>query len=290
MKTVGFYVIYSFIWLLTLLPLRVLYIISDGFYQIVFYILKYRRDVVADNLHHAFPEKTGQERFKIEKDFYHHFCDSIFESFKVLHLSKAEIDKRFIFLNLDILDEYYKKGQNVVLISGHYGNWEWMVGIDALIQQKFLAIYKPLSDEKFNGLIKSLREKFAGKGEMVAMNDVYKVILKYEHQQQLIITWFLGDQSPPKDYPLWVNFMNRETPFYSGPEKIARKFGHAVVFMNIYKVKRGYYEVEFVPLFDDPKSTSENEITLAYVKMLEDTIRKEPAYWLWSHRRWKHTR
>ena len=116
------------------------------------------------------------------------------------------------------------------------------------------------------------------------------IILHVEsmRKKQPFLTWFLGDQSPPKDYPLWINFMNRETPFYSGPEKIARKFGHAVVFMNINKVKRGYYEVEFIPLFDDPKNTDENEITTAHVKMLEGFIRKEPAYWLWSHRRWKH--
>jgi KDO2-lipid IV(A) lauroyltransferase len=290
MKTVGFYFVYCFIWLLTLLPLRALYLISDGFYQVVFYVLRYRRNVVADNLMHAFPEKSDKERLDIEKKFYRHFCDSIFESFKVLHLSKAEVDKRFVFLNINILNDFYEKNRSVVLVSGHYGNWEWMVGIDTLIKQKFLAIYKPLSDEKFNGLIKGLREKFAGKGEMVAMSDVYRVILKYERQKQILVTWFLGDQSPPKDYPLWIKFMNRETPFYSGPEKIARKFGHAVVFMNINKVKRGYYEVEFTPLFDDPKNTVENEITRAHVKMLEDTINKEPAYWLWSHRRWKHTR
>lgn len=290
MKLFAFYIAYSIIWLITLLPFRILYLLSDFFYFLLYHVFDYRKKVVAENLQYAFPEKTADERKKFEKGFYHHFCDSMFESFKILHMSKSQIDKRFVFLNIDVLNKYYEKGQNVVLVSGHYGNWEWMVGIDALIKHKFLAIYKPLSDEYFNQLIKSLREKYAGKGEMIAMNDSFKVILKHEREKQLFITWFLGDQSPPKDYPLWINFMNRETPFYSGPEKIARKFGHAVVFMNIQKVKRGHYEVEFIPLFDDPKNTKENEITLAHVKMLEDTIRKEPAYWLWSHRRWKHKR
>jgi len=290
MKTLGFYFAYGILWLITLFPLRFLYLISDGFYQVVYYLIKYRRDVVADNLKHAFPEKSNIELQSIEKEFYRHFCDSMLESFKILHLSKTELKKRFVFKNIELLNSFYEKEQSVVLISGHYGNWEWMVGIDELIRHKFLAIYKPLADKKFDGLMKSLREKYAGTGEMVAMNDVYKFILKYEQINQLIITWFLGDQSPPRDYPLWVNFMNRETPFYSGPEKIARKFGHAVIFMNIKKVKRGHYETEFIPLFDNPKNTKENEITLAHIKMLEDTIREAPAYWLWSHRRWKHRR
>jgi len=290
MKLVAFYIAYSIIWTITLLPFSILYLISDIFYFLLYHVFAYRKKIVTENLQYAFPEKSAIERKTIEKAFYHHFCDSILESFKVLHLSKSQLNKRFVFLNIDVLNNYYKKNKNIVLVSGHYGNWEWMVGIDALIKHKYLAIYKPLADKRFNELIKKMREKYAGKGELVAMNDSYKVILKHERKKQLFITWFLGDQSPPKDYPLWIKFMNRETPFYSGPEKIARKFGHAVVFMNIMKVKRGHYEVEFTPLFDDPKNTVENEITLAHVKMLEDTIKNEPAYWLWSHRRWKHTR
>lgn len=290
MKLFAFYIAYGFIRLIALLPFGILYLISDFFYFLLYSVFAYRKKVVAENLAYAFPEKSTDERKKIEKSFYHHFCDFLLESVKVLHMSKTQVDKRFVFKNIDILDNYYQKHQNVVLVSGHYGNWEWMVNIDAHLRHKFLAIYKPLADERFNALVKALREKYAGKGEMVAMNDSYKVILKHEREKKLIITWFLGDQSPPKDYPLWIKFMNRETPFYSGPEKIARKFGHAVVFMNINKVKRGHYEVEFIPLFDDPKNTQENEITRAHVKMLEDTIRKEPAYWLWSHRRWKHKR
>ncbi len=290
MKLIAFYIAYSFIWLITLLPFSILYLVSDCFYFISYHLIGYRKKGVAENLQFAFPEKSAVERKKIEKAFFHHLCDLMLESFKVMHLSKTQIDKRFVFLNLDMLNDYYRKNKSVVLISGHYGNWEWMIGIDSFIKHKFLAIYKPLADERFNELIKSLREKYAGEGEMVKMNDSYKEILKHQHEKQLIIAWFLGDQSPPKDYPLWINFMNRDTPFYSGPEKIARKFGDAVVFMNISKVKRGHYEVEFIPLFDDPQSTVENEITKAHVKMLEDIIKKEPAYWLWSHRRWKHIR
>jgi len=270
------------------LPLSVLYVFSDLFYFFIYRLLRYRRKVVSENLRFAFPEKPADERSKIEKAFYHHFCDFLFESIKTLHLSKAQFNKRFVFLNPETLNDYHQKKQSVVLVSGHYGNWEWMASAEKYIRHKYLAIYKPLANKQYDRLIKNIRKKHTSVGELVSMNDVYKEILRHIRSNQLIVTWFLGDQSPPKDYPLWINFMNRETPFYSGPEKIARKFGHAVVFMNINKVKRGYYEVEFTPLFDEPKKTSENEITLAHVKMLEDTIRKKPEYWLWSHRRWKH--
>jgi KDO2-lipid IV(A) lauroyltransferase len=290
MKRAGFYLIYGLLWIITLLPLPVLYWFSDLLYLFIYHIFRYRRGVVAENLRYAFPEKSDHERLKIGKAFYHYFCDFIFEAFKPLHFSKSNLSKRFVYLNPEVLNRYHEKKQSVVLISGHYGNWEWLINIENYIQHKFLAIYKPLSDKNFDRLIKNIREKYRKNGKMVAMDDIYREILKNEREGQLIITWFLGDQAPPKDYPLWIEFMNRETPFYAGPEKIARKFGHAVVFMNIQKVKRGHYEVEFIPLFDDPKKTHENEITQKHVKVLENIIRKEPAYWLWSHRRWKHQR
>jgi len=188
MKLVAFYIAYSIIWLITLLPFSILYLISDIFYLLLYHVLGYRRKVVAENLQFAFPEKSAIERKKIEKAFFHHFCDSLLESFKVLHLSKTELNKRFVFLNIDVLNDYYRKRKNVILISGHYGNWEWMVGIDSYIKHKFLAIYKPLADTRFNELIKGIREKYAGKGEMVAMNDSYKVILKYQREKQLFVT------------------------------------------------------------------------------------------------------
>jgi len=290
MKLIAFYIAYSIVWLIALLPLPVLYFFSDFFFFTLYYVLKYRRKVVAENLLHAFPEKSVDERGKIEKAFFRHFCDFLFESIKTLHLSQSQLDRRFVWLNPEILNDYYDRKQSVVLVSGHYGNWEWTAGGENHVKHKFLAIYKPLANKQHDQLIKNIRRKYASTGEMVAMNDTYKVVLQHERDKQHFITWFLGDQSPPKDYPLWINFMNRETPFYSGPEKVARKFGHVVVFMNINKVKRGYYEAEFIPLFDDPKNTVENEITTAHVEMLEKFIKEKPEYWLWSHRRWKHKR
>jgi len=288
MKVFGFYLIYSIIWLFTLLPMRFLYVVSDVFYLLIYYVFGYRRAVVYDNLKHAFPEKNKHEITKIAKGFYRHFCDMIFETLKIIHFSKESINKRFHYRNIDLFDKLFEDGKSIVLISGHYGNWEWLVNFQLIMKHRVLAIYKPLSSSQFDKLIKKLRKKFAGRADMIAMNDVLKVIIDQNRRNEKIITWFLGDQTPPKDYPLWTSFMNRETPFYSGPEKIARKFNHAVVFMNINKVKRGYYEVEFIPLFDEPAKTKELEITRKHVEILEYFIRKRPELWLWSHRRWKH--
>lgn len=288
MSNIGFYILYGIIRLISLLPFCILYIISDFFYFIIYHISGYRRKVVYDNLIHAFPEKSEKEIKKIAKGFYHHFCDFIIESIKTIDLSLSQLNKRFRYKNMEIFENYYRQGESIVLTSGHYGNWEWLIAFQTKVRHKFLAIYKPLQNKKFDILIKKIREKYAGIAEMVSMNDIYKTVIENEKKDQKIITWFLCDQTPPRNYPLWINFLNRETPFYSGPEKIAKKFNHVVVFMDIQKVRRGYYEVEFTELFSNPAGITDNKITEKQVRTLEKIIRERPEYWLWSHRRWKH--
>lgn len=290
MRVAGFYIVYVFLWLLTLLPLRLIYMLSDLLFLIIYYVSGYRRKVVFDNLRNAFPEKSETEIRKVAGRFYRHFCDFLLESVKTMHMSKKQVNERFRFENPEIFLDYFNRGRSVVLVSGHYGNWEWMVDFPSHVPYKVLAIYKPLADPKFDRLIRRIRESYAQGSEMVAMDDVYRRIIKSEREGQKIMTWFLGDQTPPRSYPLWLTFMNREAPFYSGPEKIARKFGHVVVFMDILKTARGRYKVKFTPLFEEPEKTAPEEITKAHVKALEKTIREKPEFWLWSHRRWKHSR
>jgi KDO2-lipid IV(A) lauroyltransferase len=273
---------------IALFPLPVLYFFSTFYYFLSFYLIRYRKKVVAENLTYAFPEKSGPEIQKIAKGFYQHFCDSLFESLKVLGMSNQELNKRFRFKNLEIFEEIFNSGKSIVLVSGHQGNWEWMIGIQMKIQHKFLAIYKPLADPNFDRILKEIREKFANGGELVAMNDIYKVLIKHRQQEIKTATWFLADQTPPKDYPFWTHFMNRETPFFTGPARIARKFDQPVVFMHIKKIRRGYYEAEFTKLVEAPKLLSEAQIAEKYIRKIEDGIREQPEFWLWSHRRWKH--
>ncbi len=288
MKIFGFYFIYSIIWLFALLPLRVLYLFSDFFYLLIYYIFQYRKKVVYENLRHAFPEKGEAEITKIAKSFYRHFCDLILETLKIIHFSKAQIDSRFHYKNVEIFDKLFDEGKSVVLISGHYGNWEWTLTLPTKVRHKSMPVYKPLADERFDKLINTIRGKFITNGGLIPMSSAFKKVIEAETNHEKIVMYFLGDQTAPKHSKIWISFMNRETPFYSGPEKIARKFDHTVVFMNIDKVKRGFYEVEFIPLFDNPTKTEELEITKKHVAMLEGFIRKRPELWLWSHRRWKH--
>lgn len=288
MKVAGFYIAYAIIWLISLLPLKVLYLLSDLAYQLVYHITGYRKRVVRDNLRNAFPEKSNEEIEVIAKKFFRHFCDFLIESIKTIHLSKKEINRRFSYKNPELFEQYYQKGQSIVLVSGHYGNWEWMVDFPSKVKYDTLAIYKPLQNEKFDRLVLNIRKKYARGSEMVAMNDIYRRILESEKAKKPIITWFLVDQTPPRNYPFRISFMNREVPFYTGPDKIAQKFGHAVVYMKIMKQKRGYYQVEFIPVSDTAPQSDEFEIVRRIVKTLENTIREQPEYWLWSHRRWKH--
>jgi len=285
-----YYIIYIFIWLMTLAPLRLLYLFSDLIYILITYVFRYRRNVVLNNLKIAFPDKSDDDRLMIAHKFYRHFADHILESFKLMNLSKAALNRRFVYENIDLLNNLMDSGRSLVLVSGHLGNWEWMVNIQSQLRHKYLAIYKPLASKNFDRLVKQLREKFSVDGELVTMKNVYKRILELEKENVKTITWFLADQSPPVNYPSQIKFFGLETPFYSGPAKLARKFNYAVVYLEIIKQSRGYYQARFRVLNDNPSNIKEDEIMQNYVSAIEDSIIRQPEMWLWSHRRWKHTK
>lgn len=288
MTKIRFYLIYYFLILFAFLPFWAIYLLSDIWFVLVYYLIAYRKKIVLDNLRHAFPEKNETEIKAIARKFYIHFCDAMFESIKILHITKKAIDRRFVFKNIEIFDEIYSRDKSAVLVSAHQGNWEWMIGIEEKIKQHFLAIYKPLNDQAMDALLKNLRTKFARGSQMVAMDDSFRVLLSEKQKNRKNVSWFLVDQSPPKNYPFWTVFMHRETPFYTGPAKIARKFNSPVVFMEIKKLKRGFYEAEFSMLVEEPTQFTVEEIVDKYVRRIEAGIRKKPEHWLWSHRRWKH--
>lgn len=290
MKKLYFHLIYHLLRLIAWFPLPVLYFFSHISYFFIYYLIRYRKTVVFENLTHAFPEKSKTEIKQISRKFFRHFSDSGFESIKILRMSQRELNRRFRFKNLEYFNELFDAGKSVVLVSAHQGNWEWMIDIQSKIKHKFLAIYKPLADPAFDLLMKNIREKFANGGGLVAMNDIYKTLLTHRQSKIKTATWFLADQSPPREYPFWAEFMNRETPFFTGPARIAKKLDQPVVFMQIRKIKRGYYEAEFSMLVKDPRNFTEEEIAKQYITKIEECIREQPEYWLWSHRRWKHQR
>jgi KDO2-lipid IV(A) lauroyltransferase len=289
MKNIGFWLVYGFLWILMLLPLGLLYFLSDLLYLVFYYLIGYRKKVVFHNLTITFPTLNEKEKKKIARKFYHHFCDQLIESAKILHLSKENLDKRFVYENTDLFDDFYKNKKSVVVVSAHYGNWEWLVNIQPRIKHRFLAIYKPLADTHFDKLMHKLRTRFVNADQVVPMNNIYRRLL-HDHKTGILnITWFLVDQSPPRDYPFWIRFMNIETPFFQGPARTARRLGQPVVFMSMSKPCRGHYKVKFTPLVSDPLTLTEEQITQKYVEAIEREIRQKPELWLWSHRRWKHS-
>lgn len=270
------------------MPFWLLYLFSDMFFVLACYVVQYRKKTVYQNLKNAFPEKSDEEIKHIAVRFYRHFADMIFETLKSFRISQAELSKRFRYVNPEVVNDLYDRGKSVALLSGHYGNWEWGAAMPKYFKHQVNTIYRTIENETFNEWMRQVRSRFG----MYLMPQLIsmRTMLNLQKSGQLSVTYFLTDQTALKDTDYWVTFLNQETPVFPGPEKVASKFKLAVVFMDIQKVSRGFYEVRFTKLFDDASQTGPYEVTKAHVKFLEDIIRKKPEYWLWSHRRWKHKR
>jgi len=287
MKAIGFYIFFGINYLITLLPLRVLYLFSDFFYLVMYYIAGYRRKVVAANLRNAFPEKSEAERKEIERRFYKHLCDLFVETLKITHMSPGQISRRIIVRDLSGVDRLYSEGKSLIALTSHYNNWEWFSAVPLVIPYKVLSIYKPLTNKYFDQFILSLRTKF---GMLVSpMQNILRDLIKYRNEKILTISGFIADQTPPPDeHAYWTTFLNQETGFFRGAEKLAVKYDIPVIFVNTTKIKRGYYEVAFEIITDHPVKEVPGFITSRYAEMLEGVIKEKPEYWLWSHRRWKY--
>ena len=278
----------SFLKLLGYAPFWLLYFWADLIYLVCYYLVGYRKKTVIQNLKNSFPEKTDQEIREITVKFYRHFADLVVETTKAFQISEEALNKRFYYKNPEVLNEFYAQGRSVALLSGHYGNWEWTVSLPKLIKYQVNVIYRPIQDETFDRYMKQVRSRF---GMFMMMARVSgRNMLELEKSGQLSATYYLTDQTALKDTDYWMMFLNQETAVFPGAEIMADKFKQAVVFMDIQKVRRGYYEVEFTQLFDDASTTEKYEVTKAHTKFLEEIIRKRPELWLWSHKRWKHTR
>jgi Kdo2-lipid IVA lauroyltransferase/acyltransferase len=276
------------IYLLVLLPFPVYYLLSDFFYFLGYYIIGYRKKVIAQNLKNSFPEKTDAELDAIGKRYFAHMVDLFFETFKLLVMSSREVKKRFVFTNLEVLDTFAANQQSIIVVAGHYGNWEWYgqsFQLSSKFQQDFL--YHPLSNAFFDWLTYRLRVRFGG--WLIPMNVSIKEMIK--RKSILTATAFLTDQTPSNtDGSLWLPFLNQDTPVFLGSERIARKMNRPVVYAKIEKVKRGYYQTHFTVITDKPAECAENWITEEHTRLLEADIIANPDTWLWSHRRWKHKR
>lgn len=289
MQKIGFYLFYSFIWVITLLPLPILYLLSDFLYLIIFYLVRYRRNISHKNLITSFPDKSYKEIKQIEKKFYHYFCDSFIESMKQLHFSKKDIKKHVILNNHELFDDLFTKGKNIILYLGHYGNWEWALGMHNYLNENthynLYPIYKKLSNKYFNNLYKYLREKYGAIA--VEQREVRKTILTLDNETKKSIFVMAADQRPNKDkLNYWIPFLNQDTPFITGTENLAKQLNFAVVYLEIERTTRGYYNWNFTLMEENPQKLPDFSLTQQFAQLLEKTIRRAPQYYLWTHKRW----
>ena len=281
-----FWISYGLLYLISLLPFSVLYFLSDGLYYLLYAIIGYRKQVVRDNLRRSFPTKSEQERLVIEKTYFRFLADNLIESLKSLSMSKKSFQKRFHLKNPEVITQFTDKKQSILLAMSHYANWEWSApGLTSVLAVKTILVYKPLSNKSAEKVINGIRAKYGAL--MVPMKQSIRTII--EHQGETTITFMVSDQTPSaRDNMHFVDFLNQPTAVFKGLEKIAKLTKSPIVYMHVERVKRGYYQAEFSVLEANPLATAEDEITEKYNKKLENIIIANPAYWLWSHKRWKH--
>lgn len=280
-----YYLIYSLFYLLSLFPLWLLYILSDFLFFILYHILKYRMKVTLQNLSVSFPEKSNKELKNIAKKYYKNLCDSIVETIKLISISKEELNQR-IQCNWDVFDSMTEQDRNGQAYMSHQFNWEWSTVLcNWRSPRRFTGLYMPLTNHAFDKLYYKIRSRSGTR--LIRVQDMQKEMS--EVQQQKTLWGFIADQNPsdPKRVS-WNDFLNRKTAFFKGPEFVARRYNNLVYFGEIIKIKRGYYEIKMKLAFDNPRNTKEGEITETYVRHLEESIKRQPENWVWSHRRWKH--
>jgi Kdo2-lipid IVA lauroyltransferase/acyltransferase len=280
-----YYFIYGLLWLLSLLPLRLLYVFSDACYGILFYIMKYRRDIVMSNLQTAFPKKTDEERLRIAKKFYHNLVDMFIESIKMISVSRSYLEKR-VKGNWEVVNALKPTGRKVSIHLGHNFNWEWANAVATKeFTMPFVGAYMPIKNKTFDRLFINLRSRYGTL--LVRATNMREDMLKYRNEQYVI--GLVTDQNPgTPSSGLWFNFFNKPAPFLNKPVKAAIASCSAVVFAFIHKKKRGSYEVVFTVVEEAAENSTDVELTRKFVNYMEDVITRYPDMWLWSHRRWKH--
>lgn len=295
MSKVGYYIVYySLYWwmfLHALLPFKVLYVFSDFLYLIVYKLIGYRLKVVRQNLKNSFPDKTDSERKDIERRFYHHFCDYFVETVKLLHISDREAEKRITFKNTELVKDLMKDGNSCLMFLGHYGNWEWVPSITRHFTdgEKLGQIYKQLKSKAVDDLFLKIRSRFGSFG--IEKAQTARAIVNFRRAKDRILIGFMADQIPSvRNIHYWTNFLSQDSAVFTGVERLAKQSGFSVTYLDVKKVSRGHYACEVKLISANPAIEEEFSITERYVREMEKTILRDPAYWLWTHRRWKYTR
>ncbi len=287
MQLVVFILFYPILWFISILPFRVIYILSDLVYFLVYYVVRYRRKVVKENLALALPHLSAKERLVIEKKSYQHLCDIFLEMGKTMGMSRKEMSKRFHILNEEIFREYEEQNKSIMLMASHYASWEWLLTINNATTLKGMGVYKRISNNYFDKLIRDIRSRFGT--ELVVTRETIPYIAKKEKEKIACVYGFASDQSPKKDRILhWCDFMGVEAPVHTGSEMIAKKYNIEVVFIKVKRVKRGDYVFNLIPISKTTKQEPQFKITEDFIKLVENQILEAPEFYFWTHKRWKH--
>ncbi|MGB5404521.1 lysophospholipid acyltransferase family protein [Robiginitalea sp.] len=287
MQRLVFLLTYPFLWGVSKLPFRLLYLLSDGLFFIIYKVVRYRRKVVKENLELVFPEKSSQERHRIARAFYAHMCDMFLEMIKTMNISEEDLQKHFTFTNLETFRQFEAQDKSTVTFFPHYASWEWTIALDPHIKSKGYGVYQTLNNKYFDRWVRRVRARLGT--SLITTNESWKVMGRNNAEGIVATYGMLNDQSPTrKKARYWAPFMGITVPMHVGGETLCKKFDLPALYLKVRKIKRGYYQGTFIVLSAAPKTVPAYEITDAFFRELEIAIREAPEYYFWTHKRWKH--
>ncbi len=287
MQLLIYRLVYPILWVISILPWRLFYIFSTGVYGFTYHIIGYRKKAVTENLMLVFPKKSKKEIYKIRKRFYKHMCDMFLEMVKTMSISEKELSKRFKIINPETLKTLESNNKSIMVLMAHYASYEWSIAVQFLGGFPIVGVYKKLANKYFDQLVNKIRGRFDAR--LISKHHTVREITRDRIQGNLCAYGLVTDQSPRlKNTIYWTDFMGILVPVYPGGEKLAKRMDMPVVYLKIEKVKRGYYEAEFIPIAENPIDCEDYYITKKYLKLLESQIHNKPEYYLWTHKRWKY--
>ena len=287
MQLLVYILVYPILWLISILPFKIIYILSDVIYILIYYIFGYRKKIVLNNLELAFPKKSKKDLLSIRKQFYKHFCDMMLEAVKSITISKSAMQKRYVFTNIEEIHKLEKENRSVIGFMGHYASWEWVFILQTHVNHKGYAVYKRLSNKYFDGLVKRIRAKY--NSYLITTKETFPTLIRATKNNELTFNGFVFDQSPKSHKAIhWQDFMGKNVPVHVGAEVLAKRLDMATLFIKVKKIKRGYYKAEFTDIIRNTKDYSDFNITDIYLQRVEEQINEAPEYYFWTHKRFKH--
>lgn len=289
MQLVVFLLVYPILWCISILPFRVLYFVSDVIYILVYHVIGYRKKTVRQNLALALPHLSDKERLAVEKESYRHLVDGFLEMIKTMTISDKELHKRFKFTNMELYHEYEAKGKSIAIFCAHYSSYEWLLIMNKHIKFEGFGIYKKIRNKYFDKLVRDIRGKFDA--TLIDTKETTKVMIDNKRKGVLGVYGFAADQSPKVWKAVhWTTFMGIQVPVHTGAEMLSKRMDMNVLFAKGEKLGRGRYQATFVPMADNPKEVPDYELTDMFFRMVEQQILEKPEYYLWTHKRWKHSK